>query len=133
MDTDISMLLTRCIVCPGSEPQDPEYPRLKPVGVYPVEGGWARIRLEDVAGKGEEGYSALYVVPGEGVRIEKACVGVKMFCQMRLAVPQKLSLISCQRVPAEVVCPSGAGTAMMRWLGFGLQRRLHSLRFAQSP
>ncbi|CAL5223881.1 g6474 [Coccomyxa viridis] len=48
----------------GSEPQDPEYPRLKPVGVYPVEGGWARIRLEDVAGKGEEGYSALYVVPG---------------------------------------------------------------------
>ncbi len=67
-------------------------------------------------GKGEEGYSALYVVPGEGVRIEKACVGVKWFCQMRLAVPQKLSLIGCQRVPAEVVCPSGAGTAMMRRL-----------------
>ena len=75
LDADIRTLSTRCIVCAGRDPQDPEYPRLKPVGVYPVEEGWAHINLKDVAGKGEDGYSALYVVPGEGVRIVEGLCG----------------------------------------------------------
>ena len=41
-------------LCAGRDPQDPEYPRLKPLGVYPVIDGWAHFNLEEVAGKGQE-------------------------------------------------------------------------------
>ena len=61
---DIRMLLTRGIVCAESDPEDPEYPRLKPVGVYPVKRGWAYIDMEDVAGKGQDHNKPLYVVAG---------------------------------------------------------------------
>ncbi len=54
----------RCMVCAERKPQDPWFPRLKLVGVYPVQCSWAYINLEDVAGKGQEYDSPLYIVPG---------------------------------------------------------------------
>ena len=65
------MLLTGCMGCAESKPQDLEYPRLKPVGVYPVEKGWAHINLEEVAGKGRDHKSPLYVVPGDPLSIHR--------------------------------------------------------------
>lgn len=38
-------------------PQDPEYPKLKAVGVYPVVDGWAHVNLEELAGKGQDYFS----------------------------------------------------------------------------
>lgn len=57
------MLLTSCMIRAERDPNDPEYLRLKPVGVYPVSNGWARINLDEVAGKGQGYYSPLYIAP----------------------------------------------------------------------
>lgn len=50
----IRLLLFSCMGCAGCDPPDPEYPRLKPVGVYPVIDGWAYINLLEVAGRGQD-------------------------------------------------------------------------------
>ena len=64
MQVQFHLLLTRCMICAERKPQDPWFPRLKLVGVYPVMCSWAYINLEDLTGKGEEYDSPLYVVPG---------------------------------------------------------------------
>ena len=87
---------------------------------------------------GEEGCSALYVVPGECVHVHGHVCIKERLCGFQGALSKVASYPtenepgSCQRVPAdsEVVCPTGAGTAVMKRLGLGLQRRLHSLRLA---
>ena len=60
----ICLLFIMCMVCAERKPQDPWFPRLRLVGVYPVQCSWAYINLEDVAGKGQEYDSPLYIVPG---------------------------------------------------------------------
>ena len=57
------------MVCAGRSPQDPEYPKLKAVGVYPVVDGWAHVNLEELAGKGQDYFSPLYIVAGEALHI----------------------------------------------------------------
>ena len=57
------------MVCAGRSPQDPEYPKLKPVGVYPVVDGWAHVDLEELAGKGQDYFSPLYAVAGVALHI----------------------------------------------------------------
>ena len=52
------------MVCAERNPNDPQYPRLKPVGVYPVRNGRARIRLAEVAGIQQGYYSPLYITAG---------------------------------------------------------------------
>ena len=57
------------MICVGRDPNDPEYPRLKPIGVYSVRKGWARINLDDVAGIKDDYYSPLYITPGAAFSI----------------------------------------------------------------
>ncbi len=57
------------MVCVERKPQDPWFPRLKLVGVYPVMCSWAYIDPEDLAGMGEEYDSPLYIVPGGASRM----------------------------------------------------------------
>ncbi len=56
------MALTRRRLYAERDPQDPEYPRLKLIGVYPVRNGWARINLKEMAGKGTDHNFPLYVM-----------------------------------------------------------------------
>ena len=63
------MTLIRFMTCAGHDPQDPLHPGLKLVGVYPVIGGWALMNLEQVAGKGQDCSSPLYVMLGKAHHI----------------------------------------------------------------
>ena len=56
------MMLTKRRHSAERDPEDPEYPRLKLVGVYPVRDGWAHVNLKEVAGKGQDNTSPLYVM-----------------------------------------------------------------------
>ena len=114
------MLLISCMICAERDPHDPEFPRLKLVGVYPVIDGWAHINLKELAGKGQDYYSPLYIAPGVVSAITSPGV---CGCPMSIfagIVPQ-VGKEGCQ-----LKGPRGAGSAIMKRLGLGLERRLES-------
>lgn len=88
----IRMLVISCMVCAERSPQDPEFPRLKPVGVYPVINGWAYISQKDVAGKGQDFSWPLYIMPG-GDFAQQPQASVVLGCTASLSCLTRVTIV----------------------------------------